>query len=96
MTYDQHLSLGYRYIIDGHAKSCIDKVVRKTILKLKKCKRDSNMMLSESDSGLNNLWDEICGQVQGEHSFFSMYIKIQFSYLPITHLKNAAIQMRFK
>ena len=70
MTYDQHLSLGYRYIIDGHAKDCVDKVVRKIIRMLQKCKRDSNMMLSEADSGLDNLWDEICVQVQGEHSFF--------------------------
>jgi hypothetical protein len=32
--------------------------------------KDSSMLLSGDDSGLANVWDEICIQVQYEHSFY--------------------------
>lgn len=74
MTYEQRLCAGYRHIIDCQATVCIDKVVRKVIRELQKCKRNSGMMQSEADSGLDNLWDEICVQVQGEYSaFWNLY-----------------------
>ena len=38
---------------------------------------DDNSMMSGDDSGLKNLWDEICVQVQREESiFWDMYVEI--------------------
>ncbi len=44
----------------------IEQIVRRTILRLQKMKTT----LSGGDSGLNNVWEEICVQVQHEESFY--------------------------
>ena len=68
MTYELRLCAGYRHIIDCQAEACVGKVSRKVIRELQKCKRNSNMMQTATDSGLDNLWDEVCVQVQREYS----------------------------
>ena len=68
MTYEQRLLAGYSHIIECHAETCVKRIARKTFHHLQKCKRESGMMQSEPDSGLENIWDEVCVQVQREHS----------------------------
>ena len=70
MTYEQRLLAGYSHIIECHAETCVKRIARKTFHHLQKCKRESGMMQSEPDSGLENIWDEVCVQVQREHSAF--------------------------
>jgi len=69
-TYEERLIEGYRHIIDSLAEDSTAQIVKKTIRELQKCKRDSGMMYSEAEGGLDNLWDEICVQIQNGYSDF--------------------------
>lgn len=70
MSYEERMCECYEQIIACQAQSIIDRLVRMCVRELQKCKRDSGCMTSGDDSGLENLWDEICVQVQGERSVF--------------------------
>lgn len=67
MNFEEKLCRYYERLLSGQARQMGDSLVRKCIRNLKKCKKDSGMCLS-GDDGLENLWDEICVQVQGEQS----------------------------
>lgn len=74
MTYDK-MYWGYRRFLATLADEASQKIVKKLICEFKACKRDSGMMTSDEDSGLTNLWDEICVQIQGEQSsFWDLYV----------------------
>ena len=70
MSCEERMCHCYENIIACQAQSIIDRLVRICVRELQKCKRDSGFMNSGDDSGLENLWDEICVQVQGERSVF--------------------------
>lgn len=57
-----------QHIVAAWAKQLSDKVIKDSIAALEQM--DSNEMLSGEDSGLKNVWEEICVQVQDEQSFF--------------------------
>lgn len=52
-------------VLSFFAKECISKTVSLIIRKLQEFK----ITLSGEDSGLENTWDEICVQIQGEYSY---------------------------
>ena len=54
-------------IISEIAESECNRICRKTIRSLQKM---TEGMQSGDDSGLKNIWDEICVQVQSQYSFF--------------------------
>lgn len=56
------------HIVAAWAKKLGDTLVKDAIAALEHM--DSNEMLSGDDSGLKNVWEEICVQVQDEESFF--------------------------
>ena len=70
MNCDEKISQCYEGIIACQAQAILERLEKICIRELQKCKRDSGKMTSEEDSGLENLWDEICVQVQGESSIF--------------------------
>lgn len=69
MKYEEILCNMYSEIIANIATDKAEQLSKCIIRQLQSYKRDSNMMQSPSDSSLENLWDEICVQVQGEKSF---------------------------
>ena len=56
----------YKSIIDNEAKQLIRSAVRKCVKTLQSFKRESGML--QSDDVLENIWDEICVQVQAQYS----------------------------
>ena len=57
-----------QHIVAAWSKQLIDKLIKESIAALEQM--DANEMLSGDDSGLKNVWEEICVQVQGEESVF--------------------------
>ena len=70
MSREERICQCYEKIVACQAQSILDRMVKICVRELQKCKRDSGCMTSGDDSGLENLWDEICVQVQGECSVF--------------------------
>lgn len=70
MNFDEKLCQLYQNLLSQKAEQMRDSLVKKCIRNLQKCKKDSNMCHSGDDSPLENLWDEICVQVQSEHSVY--------------------------
>jgi hypothetical protein len=61
------------HIISEVASAALEKVSRRAITALQRMKGSS--LLSGVDSGLTNVWDEVCIQVQTEYSFYwNMYV----------------------
>lgn len=56
----------YRLLVELN-RLFIDKITIKIITKLRKLKGDH---LFSGDSGLKNVWEEICAQAQGENSYY--------------------------
>ena len=73
MDYYKGLCEYYENILSCQADKMRSSVVRKCIRKLQSHKRDSNMLQSDEDSGLENLWDEVCVQTQYEY-FYAWYV----------------------
>ncbi|MFN8318969.1 MAG: hypothetical protein U0V54_06040 [Saprospiraceae bacterium] len=46
------------------------KEIAKKVLKKIKQLKDKSMLLSGDDSGLKNVWEEYCVQIQGEESYY--------------------------
>ena len=67
MGYYEGLCKYYENILSCQADKMRSAVVRKCIRKLQSHKRDSNMLQSDEDSGLENLWDEVCVQTQFQY-----------------------------
>lgn len=64
-----------QYIAGAWAKQLSNKLIKDSISALEQM--DSNELLSGDDSGLKNVWEEICVQVQYEESFFwDAYVKM--------------------
>ena len=62
-------------IVAAWARRISNKIIKKTIKALKQLNGDA--MQSGDSSGLKNLWEEICVQMQSEVSFFwSAYISV--------------------
>jgi hypothetical protein len=57
-----------QHIVAGWARQLSDKLIKDSIAALEQM--DANEMLSGDDSGLKNVWEEICVQVQHEESIF--------------------------
>ena len=55
-------------IVQALAESVCQRVARRTITALQSMSAP-NMLLSGEDSGLTNVWDEICVQLQNEYSY---------------------------
>lgn len=70
MSCEERMCQCYEKIVACQAQIILDRMVKICVRELQKCKRDSGCMTSGDDSGLENLWDEICVQVQGERSVF--------------------------
>lgn len=70
MAYQQNLCNYYENLIEEAAEKIIQRLVRSWIRQLQKIKREDGIMQSPEDSGLKNLWDDICSQMQKEKSFF--------------------------
>lgn len=68
--YSERLCGAYSGLIHELAEPILDKLVRKLIRQFQAIKRDSGMLLSPEDCQLENLWDEICVQIQTVESFF--------------------------
>ena len=63
-------------IVQALAESVCQHVSDKTIRALQGM-TDANMLLSGDDSGLINVWEEICVQLQNEESFYwDTYVEI--------------------
>lgn len=70
MNDQERLCYFYESILAQEARQIAQQLVESWVRQLQRQKRNSNMLHSPEDSGLENLWDEICVQVQGEHSLF--------------------------
>ena len=46
------------------------KEIAKKVVRNMKLLKDDSMLLSGDDSGLKNVWEEYCVQIQGEESFY--------------------------
>ncbi len=46
------------------------KEIAKKVVRNMKLLKDESMLLSGDDSGLKNVWEEYCVQIQGEESFY--------------------------
>ncbi len=69
-----------QHIVAVWAKQLSDKLLKESIYALEQM--DSSEMLSGDDSGLKNVWEEICVQVQDEQSFFwDTYVETMESLL---------------
>lgn len=69
-----------QHIVAAWAKQLSDKLLKESIAALEQM--DSSEMLSGDDSGLKNVWEEICVQVQDEQSFFwETYVETMESLL---------------
>ncbi len=69
-----------QHIVAAWAKQLSDKLLKESISALEQM--DSSEMLSGDDSGLKNVWEEICVQVQDEQSFFwDTYVETMKSLL---------------
>ncbi len=69
-----------QHIVAAWAKQLRDKVIKNSIATLEQI--DSNELLSGDDSGLKNVWEEICVQVQDEPSvFWDTYVETLESLL---------------
>ena len=89
MTYDDYLLLACRGLIGEYVDDLCGILIKTLICQLQSIKQGSNMTLSGEDSGLNNLWDEICVQVQGEQSiFFDSYVSYLFDIIEITLMQD--------
>lgn len=60
----------YEKVLSEQSDAIMEKLVKNLIRMFQKIKRNSGMMQSPEDSGLENLWDEICVQTQDEYSFY--------------------------
>lgn len=66
----------FRYcedLLKTRRRELIKSVITKAIDELEKYDRKSNMMQSGEDSCLENLWEEICAQIQYEEGIFFEY-----------------------
>lgn len=70
MAYQQNLCDYYEELVEESGKQIVQRLARSWIRQLQKIKRENQMMQSPEDSGLVNLWDEICVQIQEERSIF--------------------------
>lgn len=70
MNYFEGMLEFYENIISSQADKMRLVITKRCINNFKDCKRNSNMMQSSLDSGLENIWDEICVQVQTEFSCY--------------------------
>lgn len=70
MLYQEDLCNYYENLIREAGEDIIQRLVRSWIRQLQKIKRKDGMMASPDDSGLENLWDDVCVQIQGERSMF--------------------------
>ena len=69
-----------QHIVAAWAKQLSDKLLEKSISCLEQMNYSG--MLSGDDSGLNNVWEEICVQIQTELSFFwGSYVEMMESLL---------------
>ena len=57
-----------QHVAKAWAKQLTSGIIKKVIADLRKMKSDE--MLSGDDSGLKNVWDEVCVQVQNAQSFY--------------------------
>jgi hypothetical protein len=67
------VSVDLRHRDLSELKICSDlaqAAVRRLVNSSKRCLQAMDSGLSGDDSGLNNAWDEICVQVQGQQSYF--------------------------
>ena len=80
MTYEEYMNKAYSEIIKECATVICNRIVNKIVRLLQSFKRGSNMMQSPKDSGLDNIWDEICVQTQGqEFIMWGAYEKTMFN-----------------
>ena len=70
MNCEERMCQCYEEIIACQARTVLERIVKLCVRELQKYKRDNGRMTSAEDSGLENLWDEVCMQVQGERSIF--------------------------
>ena len=68
MNFAEHMNRVYGDILASHTSKLIANLTGSIIRRLQGVKRDSGMMQSPEGSGLINLWDEICVQIQREYS----------------------------
>lgn len=67
-------------IVAKFANKISDQIITGVIRSLQKMNSDREML--SGDSGLKNVWEEICVQAQGQHSFcWSAYIHLMESLL---------------
>lgn len=57
-----------QHVVNAWAGKLASRITKKTTTDLKKM--NSKEMLSGDGSGLRNVWEEVCVQVQGEQSFY--------------------------
>ena len=68
MNFAEHMNRIYGDLLASYTAKLIANLTGPVIRHLQSIKRDSGMMQSPESSGLINLWDEICVQVQWEYS----------------------------
>ena len=70
-------------VLTYHQSVLVEKIISEL-----KALRDPNFLLSGDDSGLKNIWEEICSQVQGEESYhWDVYISTIEDFIE-TELKD--------
>lgn len=68
--YNKKVFETYEKILSEQSDTVLEKCIKSLIREFQKIKRNSGMMQTSEDSGLENLWDEICVQTQYEYSFY--------------------------
>lgn len=66
--FEMELNSEYQHLIRKQTEEILKRLVNKFIRYAQSLK--GNCMLSGDDSGLNNTWDEICADMQGEWTFY--------------------------
>lgn len=74
-------------------QDCTRQISNNVILELKKM-RDPMYLLSGEDSGLKNVWEEVCAQVQGEKSYFWESYEETIDNCVLLELKNLPDEIR--
>ena len=70
MNFAEHINRIYEGLLASHTSKLTADIAASIIRQLQGIKRDRGMMQSPESSGLINLWDEVCVQVQREYSVF--------------------------
>ena len=98
MDFDSELNYAYRTLISEYAERILSNIIRRFVRHAQSLKRNSGYMLSPEDSGLDNLWDEICVDCKSgtlNSAAYELYIEQYVKNVILTLLPDIEKTMLF-